>query len=117
MSIMYKAAFGDQYFPQYYESDNFNSSLSLYTVVIFIYFIIVGGMLFYSLQYSHNHPQAYATFYSISTILGIYMWISFIMIAYTTIKSLYTDRDTDSSMYNQEESDTLQYMIYGTILF
>lgn len=71
--------------------------------------MIVGGMIFYSLQYSHSNKVAYRIYYGISTVLGIYMLISFYFMVYGIIESVFLTKEEDLGTDTLFDKDEIKY--------
>jgi uncharacterized membrane protein len=71
--------------------------------LLFAYITLVGTLIFASLCYDNKKPEAIPIFYFASTLLGLYMLGSFVMMIIAVIKlltqSTTNDPDTDKLWY------------------
>jgi hypothetical protein len=56
--------------------------------MVFLYIVMVGALIFFSLIYNVNNKRAIPLFYAISTLLGLYMLFSFALMLYSVINIL-----------------------------
>lgn len=79
-----------EFFAQYnFYGDLSNETASLAGVIMFVYILLVAGLFFYSLLYKSK--EAVAKFQLISSLLGMYMLISFGYMAYIIIEIIFLD--------------------------
>lgn len=55
---------------------------SIAHIIIFVYIASIFTLVFYSLNFNQQHKSALPKFYFITSILGLYMLISFAIVIY-----------------------------------
>jgi len=68
---------------------------------------MVGVLLFLSLNCSNNDPKAIKKFYFISTILGLYMLGSFILMIYAVISVIFLSSDQNKEIMQGDDMERL----------
>ena len=56
--------------------------MTMMSLFIFLYISLVGGLVFYSLNYNNRSERSVGVFYFVSTFLGLVMLFSFIYMIY-----------------------------------
>lgn len=82
-----------EFFSQYnFYSDSTNTTSSIAGFIMFMYVMLVGGLFYYSLVFKSR--EAIRKFQFISTVLGIFMLLSFGYMAYVIITIIFLENDT-----------------------
>ncbi|KRW98488.1 hypothetical protein PPERSA_03319 [Pseudocohnilembus persalinus] len=83
---------------------------------LYIYFLCVGGMVYFSLNYKHNSKQAYGIWYAFSTMFGIFMLISFGFFIHQAINSLFFYDLNEIQSFDQDEKYLFKLMLLGALI-
>jgi Na+-driven multidrug efflux pump len=98
--ISLKTYLGEEEFVVPYNTEQKTvKSSSVLQLCVFIYVLLVGALILFSMTYKNNHPKAQPVYYTIATVLGIYMLISFVFMAYGIYEIIISDpaQENDST--------------------
>ena len=66
-----------------------DSHINMFNVLLFLYIIMVLTLIFYSINTTANSKESVPIFYAISTILGLYMLGTFVLMAWSISKYIF----------------------------
>ncbi|KRW99712.1 hypothetical protein PPERSA_07789 [Pseudocohnilembus persalinus] len=98
-----------------------NTYIKYQSIALYIYIMIIGGMIYFSINYKQKSRQAYSIWYAFSTIFGIYVLISFGFIVDNIVNSLFfnndenlddLDNDEKQNYFNDNEKQTLRNIFF-----
>ena len=87
---------------------DYNTQDSLVKICIFFYVAMVGALIFYSLSFNNSEKRVIPVFYFVSTLLGIYMLLTFGLMVWGMIKLLTGEAES----FQEEKSGDASNKLY-----